>query len=202
MVLKSSFFSLLLSFSITGAASATTVIDFTNKTGTESAREFSEGTLTVTFKPSSSSPQAFVASSSQGLCLYAQSQDGTPRCGGSGSVPTPFTYDFIEMTSNRDIFFTGGIVKQITGTANAVNISSSIGGPVLASIPASQTPFSFSPIFVSSSQSVFFSGSGINTSTRLESFSFEEVPGPLPLLGAAAAFGTSRRIRKKLKSLS
>jgi hypothetical protein len=37
-------------------------------------------------------------------------------------------------------------------------------------------------------------------SVNISNFSTQEVPGPLPILGAAAAFGWSRKLRKRLKS--
>lgn len=45
-------------------------------------------------------------------------------------------------------------------------------------------------------QSIEGSGSGSLCATRGD---FQKVPGPLPLFGAAAAFGYSRRLRKRIK---
>jgi len=181
------------------AAFATIIVDLTGQTGTSvplTTRSFIEGDLEITLD-ANFSPQEFVASSPNGLCLYANSQDGTPRCG----IFTPDTYNSLRMTSNRDIFFTGGFVRQTLGAANPITVSPSIG--LGGAIPGSNGIFSFgNPIFLSASQPITFTGFGTNTSTRIASFTFEEVPGPLPLFGAAAAFGTSRRIRKKLKQLS
>jgi hypothetical protein len=185
-------------------AHATIVVDLTGQSGTSvGSRSFTEGDLTVTFGPSLSSPQIVTASSAQGLCLFANSSDGTIRCGVSGTSEQPSEYNFLQLTSNRDIFLTGGSVNQILtalgGNSNSISITSSIGGSELASVPNTLGAFSTTPLFVSASQPLFFTGEGLNTATRLNNFTFEEVPGPLPVLGAAAAFGASRRIRKKIK---
>jgi hypothetical protein len=181
------------------AALATIIVNLTGQTGTSAplpTRSFSEGDLEITFD--GSSLQGFVASSSNGLCLYANTQDGSPRC---GIDVQGGTYNSLIMTSNRDIFLTGGVVSQTLGAANPITVSPSIG--LGGAIPGSNVVFSFgNPIFLSASQPITFTGFGTNTATRIGSFSFEEVPGPLPLFGAAAAFGASRRIRKKLKLLS
>jgi hypothetical protein len=173
-------------------------INLTDQVGDAPSRSFSNGSFTITFKPSSSSPQAFVSSSGNGLCLYANSTNATSRCHISGTTP-PNTYNLTQMTSNQSIYLTGGSVRQITGTASSISISSLIGGPSLATIPNTTGNFNFARILVSNSRPLYFMGSGTDTATRIESFSFDEVPGPLPVLGAAAAFGWSRRLRRKLK---
>jgi hypothetical protein len=182
-------------------AQATIVVDLTGQLGTSvGPRSFTEGDLTVTFGTSSSSPQTVTASSAQGLCLFANSSDGTPRCGIAGTSEQPSEYNFLQLISNRDIFLTGGFVNQINNIAgsNGISITSFIGGPDLAIIPNALGSFTTTSLFVSASQPLFFTGDGLNTATRLSNFTFEEVPGPLPVLGAAAAFGASRRIRKKI----
>jgi hypothetical protein len=183
---------------------ASLTINFTDQAGTASTRSFSDtpNNLSVTFSPSTASPQQYVASSSVGLCLYANSADQTGRCGVNGTAANPLSYNFVQMTSSRNIFLTGGFVSAVGGNSNPINISYSANGPILRSIPnsASSTAFDFSPLLVTPTQSLYFIGSGVNTSTRISSFTFEEVPGPLPILGVAAAFQASRRIRKKLKT--
>lgn len=203
MTLSSSFFTtplavvaLVLSAS---AAHATITVDFTGQTGFAPTRTFSSGGVNLSFAPSSSSAMTNVASSANGLCLFAYSSDNTARCGVTGSVGAPSIYNFIEFTSNAPLFFTGGNVKQILGTVNATDVKFDINGSSLAVIPGSTGDFTFaSPVTIQAGQTVVLSGSGNhNSSIRVQSFNFEEVPGPLPLLGAGAAFAWSRRLRNK-----
>jgi hypothetical protein len=187
------------------AAKASFSINLTNQTGTSPTRSFSDipNNLSITFRPSSASPQAHVASSATGLCLYANSADSTGRCGVNGTAASPSTYNFVQMTTSRNIYFTGGFLQQAQGASNPIGISYSTSGPIIASTSnTSGSSFSFSPLLVTPTQPVFFVGSGSNTSTRFGSFTFEEVPGPLPILGIAVAFRASRRIRKMLKSVN
>jgi hypothetical protein len=182
------------------AAEATIVVDLTGQLATAPNRSFTQGNLTITLAPGPSSPQALVASSARGLCLYANSSTAIVRCGVASTRPAQ-TYNYIQMTANRDILFTGGSIMHQLGKANPITVTSSAGGT--ESIPTGLGAFSFtSPLFLSASQSISFFSSGSNTATRASSFTFEEVPGPLPLLGAAAAFGASRRIRNKIKQFS
>jgi hypothetical protein len=182
------------------AAEATIIVDLTGQLATAPSRSFTQGNLTITVAPGPSSPQALVASSANGLCLYANSSTATVRCG-VGSTEPAQTYNYIQMTANRDIWFTGGTLGNQTGTASAITATSSFGGS--DTIPTGLGAFSFTtPLFLSASESITFVSSGSDTSTRASTFTFEEVPGPLPLLGAAAAFGASRRIRNKIKQFS
>jgi hypothetical protein len=184
------------------AAEATIIVNLTDQLATAPTRTFTNApaNLTITVAPGTSSLQNFVASSANGLCLYANSSTSTVRCG-VGSTETAQTYNYIQMTANRDIWFTGGTLGNQTGTASAITATSSFGGS--DTIPTGLGAFSFTtPLFLSASESITFVSSGSDTSTRASTFTFEEVPGPLPLLGAAAAFGASRRIRNKIKQFS
>jgi hypothetical protein len=57
---------------------------------------------------------------------------------------------------------------------------------------------------ISSGSSFSLSTINNNVSTpvsyRIQSFTLEEVPGPLPIFGLAAAFTYSRKIRNRLRS--
>lgn len=183
-------------------------VNLSNQTGQSvTPRSFTNGPVTLSFAPSSLSLQnsgagPYVASSGQGLCLYAQSSDSTPRCGVNGTT-NPGPYNFIQMTSNVPIALTGGSVGNRQGTNGPVFASYSLGGPSLGTIPDLLGPFNFSaPIALAAGQSLYFTGAGTNSSIRVGSFNVStvEVPGPIPLLGAATAFGWSRRIRKRIAS--
>jgi hypothetical protein len=63
------------------------------------------------------------------------------------------------------------------------------------SVAASFSAGANQPIFVRTSATL---SSGLNTGIfRIDSFTVEEVPGPLPILGAAGAFGWSRKLKRK-----
>jgi len=182
------------------SAHATITVDFTGQTGTAPTRSFSSGSVQLDFQPSADSPMTEVASSGQGLCLFASSSDGITRCGvGSSSEEEPAFYNLLEFTSNTPLFFTGGNVQQVFGTIFPTEVRFDINGITLATIPNSTGGFTFTtPVEIEAGQSIFLVGDGtLNSSIRVSSFTFEEVPGPLPLFGAAAAFGWSRKLRKK-----
>jgi hypothetical protein len=195
------------------AEAADFTVDFTNLRGiSTTARSFTDGPVTLTFGPSAFSPQnstvaggPFVASSARGVCLFANSQDAVTRCGVNGTVTTdPNEYNNIVMTSNIDIVFKGGSVGRSLGPVNPVEITKSTPG-VLGTIPTTEGSFTLSPFGLTAGESLFFIGSGgDNSSLRVSSFTVStssptaEVPGPLPLLGAATAFGFSRKLRKRI----
>lgn len=188
----------------TAAQAATVTVDFTGQTGRSPTRTFSSGGLTLVFEPSTNSPQPDVASSGVGLCLYANSEDGINRCGVTGTVTTPANYNFLKMTASTSALFTGGSIAQILGNSQPINIYSSLSGPSIGVISTTSTsvppavPFTLStPILLQPNQPIFFGGAGINASTRIENFIFE-VPSPSAILGASAAFGWSRRLRKRI----
>jgi len=190
----------------TAAQAATVTVDFTGQTGMSPTRTFTSGGLTLTFEPSTDSPQPDVASSLVGLCLYASSSDGVNRCGVTGSTTTPASYNFIKMTANTSALFTGGTIAQFINATNRepINIYSSLSGPSIGTISTTSdtvppvAPFTLStPILLQPNQPIFFGSAGINTSTRIENFTFE-VPSPSAILGASAAFGWSRRLRKRI----
>jgi len=189
----------------TAPSIASTIVSFTDSTGTDTTRSFSSGDFTLTFSPSSDSPQNYVTSSGNGICLFANTTapDTTNRCNvldpqiGTGNL------NFVSLTANRSIFLTGGSIVQITGSPGNINLSNTIGGPSLGSINAVTGNFTFnSPVTLNQGQEIIFSGSGTNSALRLQSLTIEDVPGPLPLLGAAAAFGYSRRLRRKTNRIS
>lgn len=199
----------------TGVAHAAPItVDFTGQTGTAASRSFSGGGLTLDFAFSADSPQTFVASSAQGLCLFANSTDGVPRCGVTGTETEPQTYNFIKMTPSKNVYFTGANLNQIIlgaqGVVSPVAILDSLGGSIIGSIretPLGQYLFD-SPILLSASQPIFFGATGLNSSLRYSNFTFEDVPtpppsdvpSPLPIFGASVAFGWSRTLRKRIAS--
>jgi len=198
-------FFILGSSVLLGATStlASTIVNFTNQTGATSDRDFTSGDITLTFAPSADSPQPYVTSSAAGVCLFANttSPNTTNRCNVLDAGIGTGDLNYISMTSNKSIFLIGGKVEQITGVPGNIDLSYTFGGPSIGIINASTGDFTFSsPITLTQGQEIIFSGSGIDSSLRVSSFTVD-VPGPLPLLGAAAAFGYSRKLRKKTRSI-
>jgi hypothetical protein len=106
----------------------------------------------------------------------------------------------IETSSNVNTYFgkCNGICT-ITLLQAQMALSSN---PVFQSTIGSLTPFSchISRGWVWASPSCIVFG---NNETRLLRFSrlgADEIPGPLPILGSAAALGFSRQLRKRIKS--
>jgi len=208
--LSSKIFSGVVASSILMSASpsiASTIVSFTGSTGTAPTRPFSSGDFTLTFSPSSNSPQNYVTSSANGICLFANTTDpdtaNPNRCNVLDAEIGTGNLNFVTLTANRSIFLTGGNIKQITGSPGNVDLSYTFGGPSLGTINASIGNFTFnSPITLSQGQEIIFSGSGIDSALRVSSFTVEDVPGPLPILGAAAAFGYSRKLRRKTNNIA
>ena len=98
-------------------------------------------------------------------------------------------------------------ISQI-GSDFSVSFGGSSGGPNLGSIDFNNAGdvLSFQPDFGSLYFSVpakgqfFGTYQGIATSAPPPCHSCASVPGPLPLLGVGAAFGFSRKIRRRIKS--
>jgi hypothetical protein len=190
-----------LALTLNHSAAKAVTVKFTDQTGTAPSRTFTEGALTLSFAPSTGSPQSIVASSPVGLCLYAESSDSVVRCGVQGTTTAPQTYNSVKMSPNTAVVFRGGKVGGINepSNSNPIQISSSLGGPVLDILPNVLGAFTLTnPIYLAAGDELFFTGSGTNTATRFENFQFSTVPGPSAFFGAAAAFGWSRRLRKRI----
>lgn len=196
-------------------AVAAVTVDFRSNgnTGPVASSTFSNGALQLT-ATGVNAPQSYVtASSSNGLCLFANSGDNVNRCGLLGQTPVPINYNKVGITSNLAGSFTGFNISQILssgfinpnppGTGQLFVKRGTAAGPLLETIELSSitpgTTVNFStPLAIAAGEFIVFQASGSNASIRLGSLDFQEVPGPLPLLGAGAAFGWSRRIRRRV----
>lgn len=198
---------LVLSASSSNAAGF--IVDLKDQAGTAPSRSFSSGPLAINFNytpsgtpmPSPVNTQDYVTSSmATGYCVFANQSDLLNRCNTTGSGQT---LNFTRMSTNLQAYLMGGNISQIFGSPGPISIYSSLNGPSLATINTSAVgDFSLpSPIFLAANQSIYFGSSGTNASIRLANLRFEEpVPAPTAILGAGAAFGWSRRLRKRISS--
>jgi hypothetical protein len=188
-----------ITFDFTGAA---TVGGTPSKTYTQSG-------ITLSFTPSAGSAMTNVAQSLNGLCLYANADFATPRCGVPETSTSSGTYNLIRMTTNTAIKLKTFNIKQLlTGDGGSLgNIlvkDAYSGGNLLSTINISTvgSDVAFDPnITLAAGSSIYFDGSGTIGSVRFQSFEVEAVPtpAPLPLAGGVIAFGWGRKIRNRIK---
>ena len=166
--------------------------------------------LSLTAAPDMST-QGYVQATSTGLCIFANSTDGVNRCGVLNQSPIVNNYDNIGIAPNVPTIYTGFSISQVLNSGSINNTGAgqifvrrgSPTGTLLETINISSltigglTPFS-SPLSFAAGEKIFFQASGSNASIRLGKL--EAVPGPLPLLGAGAALGWSRRLRFRTRS--
>lgn len=160
-----------------------------------------------------------ISGNANGLCVWLQNSAGpsTPnqRCGYAiSTVPgatvnsqlssVQFEFDkpvylkdfqlrFNDVVST-DLVFTGPNSFTFAGATAPVM-------PTLFSFPVNFTLAANTPITFSTSN-LTLSGGFTSGALRMSDFSVEEVPAPLPVLGAVAAFGYSRRLRQRIKTVS
>ena len=166
--------------------------------------------LSLTAAPDMST-QGYVQATNTGLCIFANSTDGVNRCGVLNQSPAVSNYDNIGIAPNISTVYTGFSISQVLNSGSIDNTGAgqifvrrgSPTGTLLETINISSltigglTPFS-SPLSFAAGEKIFFQASGSNASIRLGKL--EAVPGPLPLLGAGAALGWSRRLRFRTRS--
>lgn len=201
------------------ASAVSVVVDFKSlgNTNAQPTLTFNNGSIQFTVAPINATQNYVTASSAQGLCLFANSTDTTNRCGLFGQSPPLSNYNNVGITPNVPGLFTGFNISQVLfgsstssgfinpnppGTGQLLVRRGSETGPLLETIELANivpnTTVNFqSPLQFNAGEYLVFQASGSNASIRLSSLNFTEVPGPLPLLGAGAAFGWSRRIRRR-----
>ena len=145
--------------------------------------------------------------STGGLCAYAVAA-GNPRCGygPTGAVSSfQLKFDkavsissFVVSTFNNNLMDDGTLSLSLDGINFSPTTFSSTGNVSLA------TAFSAAanqPIFVQTAASIASGNSSGTALIRLSSLTAQErVPAPLPLLGAAAGFRFSRKIRQRISA--
>ena len=105
-----------------------------------------------------------------------------------------YRFDSVQLDSTVAINRTPGstsVIKQITGGPTLVSLDGAQVGPI-----PFQTP---SPITVRDTWNVV--SKDVLTNIK-DTYTQEEAPGPLPLLGAGLAFGWSRKLRQRVKATS
>lgn len=138
-----------------------------------------------------------------GKCQYTTDTAGDPTLTG-----LTFTFDKPVYLKGFDVLKVGGVEKgELAFTSGSFQKefeflnpggADTANGDVFASFAFNNTFVveAGAPLTISSLGTVFSSNQA--GSFRISNFMVEEVPGPLPLLGFAGAFGWSRRLRKKL----
>lgn len=192
------------------AASAATIFTFPNTNEspnplTQTSLSFTSGGISLTIDNPVGGPfpsTGGVSSTSQGLCVYAINGGSQTRCGYASSPADSTTkLTGLSLTFSSDINLKSFNVSQFVnlssgslqfGTSPAINFTA-IGNQSLPDIFVEAN----TPINLISSGTL--SGSNVSGVYRLSTLTVEQVPGPLPLLGGAAAFAYSRRLRKKIK---
>lgn len=166
--------------------------------------------ITGSFVPASGGLNA----SPLGLCAWARVGTVAGRCGYNvvngateGSGLTGFKLTFSN-TKENNLFLRSFNISQFapsTLIGSSLTFSSGTSSQTFA-ITGSNTSYSFlDPFVVAPNKQVIVTSSGFSTTDnggtfRIESLNVEDVPGPLPLLGLGAAFGFSRKLKRKVNS--
>jgi len=143
-----------------------------------------------------------------GLCAFSVVGSGSGRCGYGATAPTngisafQFKFDKPVAITSFDVsafdgLSSGSIAFSLDNTIfNTVNIGGT-GGQALSSL-----------FTAAANQTIYVRTAGVTNSSqggliRLGSLTVtEQTPAPLPILGAAAAFRVSRRLRKQIVAVS
>lgn len=160
--------------------------------------------LTISNSNSTGNDPGTVNTNSTGLCAWTiVGGGGAGRCGygtspSSGvsqfqlSFNAPADIQAFNVSSFEDANISQGSVGFSLDGTNFTDFAFTSAGTVAA-------PFSAGP-----NQPIFVRTSGTFSSPlqtgifRINSFTVQEVPGPLPIFGAAAAYGWSRKLKRKL----
>ena len=147
-----------------------------------------------------------IVGNAAGLCSFIQNANdsGGFRCGynalsGATASSSLTSFDF---TFSSDVFLRSFNVSALNGVNSALlsfgaqnfNITSTGVQNFSGNYLVSQG----TPVTLSTSSVVF--ADGLGGAVRISDLQVEEVPGPLPLLGAASAFAYSRKLRKKISA--
>ena len=155
-----------------------------------------------------------IRQNSMGVCAWAKIGNTNGRCN-VNPMNVGTNYVGAELTGltgnvNQSSWlksFTIGQFEEASSISNAI-LSFKLGGTVIESLNISGTGLYTltSPILLAAGQNleIITAGSSSDTTNgsaiRISTFDIDAaVPGPLPLLGAGAAFGWSRKIRRQIK---
>jgi hypothetical protein len=148
-----------------------------------------------------------------GVCVWASVGTADGRCNvnpldSSGNVGAKLSG--LSGSVSKTSYLKSFTIGQYAGTISNAAIQFKLGNTVLEtlSINSSGTKTLPTPILLAAGQSlqILTFGDGANpndtagSSIRISTFDIDAaVPGPLPLLGASAAFGWSRKLRRLVK---
>jgi hypothetical protein len=192
--------------------------DFTTgTTGNQAIKSFVDSGITLTVSDSNSTglnPLTSETTSTNpgGLCAYAVTTLSTPRCGygnGSGDGISSFklTFDkavtlssFAVSIFNSNLMDNGTLSFSLDGINFSPTVFASTG---TVSLATSLFAAANQPIYVRSSATIASDNTSGSALIRLSSLTaHEQVPAPLPLIGAAVGFGLSRKIRQRISAAS
>jgi hypothetical protein len=196
----------------TAPSKASVVINTTTPSSTNlSSQTFSNSgtSLTLSNSNSTGSNPGTINTNSSGLCAWTvvgTSGGSLGRCG-YGTNPASGVSSF-QLSLNQASFITGfdvsvfesanisqGTIGFSTDNVNFTEVSFTGAGSQSLNFLAGENQ----TIFVQTSAD--FNSQAIDTGIfRISSFTVADVPGPLPILGAAAAFGWSRKLKQKTLS--
>lgn len=200
-------------FQIASPVKAATFNFLSSPTGNQTTKQFLDSGVLLTISNSNSTGnnqntlESTSTSETGGLCAFAVSA-GTGRCGyGPAGAVSSFQLkfdkavsisSFVVSTLNNVLMDDGTLSLSLDGIDFSPTTFSSTGNVSLA------TAFSAAanqPIFVQTSASIASGNSSGTALIRLSSLTAQErVPAPLPLLGAAAGFRFSRKIRQRISA--
>jgi hypothetical protein len=149
-----------------------------------------------------------------GVCVWAEIGNTNGRCnvnpgGEAGFIGAELT-GLTGAVSQPSLLksFTVGQFQELNSISNA-KIKFMLGSTIIQSLNITGVGlYTFSsPILLAAGQNLEIITSGSSSDTadgsaiRISTFDIDAaVPGPLPLLGASAAFGWSRKIRRQIKT--
>ncbi|MFM9089684.1 MAG: hypothetical protein ACKOPT_16420 [Cyanobium sp.] len=133
--------------------------------------------------------------------------DHTFSGAGLGLLTGTYTYSYdvvaLDPTQYINIYRTDLGTSAIGGATASNQLANSVNAlDSLASIPGSSPGNLVNIAQVPSGTPVTFTGTLTVSNGRIDTItdSLQQAPGPLPILGAGAAFGFSRKLRKRIKA--
>ena len=152
-----------------------------------------------------------------GVCAWAVvgTEANSGRCDVNVGSTTGSGFSGSELTGFTGVFNQSTVLRSITigqyapgGQISNAQIQFKVGGTVLETLnPTAAGFFNLTtPITLAAGQNLEIVTSGTSSAAngaviRISSFDADvSVPGPLPLLGASAAFGWSRQLRRRIQA--
>ena len=188
---------------------STTTTDVENNTSKSFSSTPSGVTFTVTNPSPVFSTVGGVNTNSQGLCAWAQVGTTGGRCnfnvndGFSGQSLTQ-----LQGTFDKRVILTSFTIGAFSAGNSGTTLKFESGTLSEMFTIANTSPATYNfttPFEIAEGDTLDIISTGSNTTGtnggffRISSLEVNDVPGPLPLLGGAAAFGWSRKLRKKTK---